>query len=245
MKINKTNLKVVIMILVTTIIIAPSLPHYAFANTNIDFHPNLSLQQVQVKEAIEELDTIENIEMVDLRETSERAEFTLIMDDEESQITIDKVDGNLYVDGELAVTDIVLDDSESPVEKIEEEKSLNLMTAQSYKTYNIGTDYSTGTWVNKGYKSGSFNVVTVTVTAIAGIISFILTKSPKTSSRTAAGAVLSSLVNIGQYTVLWGMYTYKDKKRNTYKDSLGLFNYKGSTVKNKIVHINHYHGKVY
>jgi len=243
----KLALKFISMSLVTTILFAFTFSSFAFAKT--ESQPELSARQDQAEKALKDLKKIKKIDIKDVKETSKKKEFKLVLDDEENLITYDKEAGELYVDGELAVTDIKFE--EMSTVGVQEEASVssvnstNFVTAASPNSYVIGTDYSSGIWTNTGYKSGSFNVITVTVAAVAGTIALILTKKPSYSAlSSAAGAVLSALFVVDQYTVLWGMYSYKDTKKAFYKDSLNLYNYKGRTYTNMICNITHYWGVV-
>lgn len=237
---KKIVLKFIAMSLIASVIIAFTFTSSASANT--DTQPKVSLQKEAI-EALKELEKIKKIDFKNVKETSEKKEFTLIMDDKESQISYEKNAGELYVDGELAVTGIVIDQ-----EAVEEPSTISpmaLMSVQSTKNYVIGYNAGTGTWNNTGYLTGEFNVVTVTVAAVVGIISVILTKKPTSSAlAAAAGGLISSLVEIDQYKVLWSMWSYKDAKKAFYYDSLNLFNYKGRVSANKLVNIIHYWGVV-
>lgn len=230
MKSTKLALKFISISLVTAILFTFNFSSFASAQTG--YQPKSSVQNAEVQKALEDLEEINEIDIKNVKETSEQKEFVLVLDDEESLITYDKNERELYVDGELAITDIVFDEDEAQI------------STMSAKDYDIGRNDGSGYWINTNYKTGSFNVVTVTVAAVTSAISLILTKKPTSAAISGAvGAVLTSLIQIDQYTVLWTLWSYKDQKKKAYyKDSLLLFNYKGRVSTNRLATINHYWG---
>ncbi|NRG48420.1 hypothetical protein HRF87_27435 [Bacillus sp. CRN 9] len=233
---SKRVFKFICMTLVFSIVTAFTFTSYASANSQ----PEMSELQVEAQKALNVLNRIKDMDIKNVKETTDEKEFTLVLDDEESQLFYDKQSGELYVDGQLAVTDIVFEEGKAEKEAASE---IGIMAG---KIYNIGSaKHLEGYWKQTGYKSGSFNVVTVTVAAVVGLISLILTKSPTAASlNAAAGAVISALIVIDQYKVFWDMYSYKDSKKKFYHDSLSLFNYKGRKLANRICQINHYWGVI-
>jgi hypothetical protein len=231
------------MSLVTAILITFTFSSYAFAAT--DIQPKLSVQQAQAQKALKELEKIKKMEVKNVKENSKKKELTLVIDNEENLITYDKKTKEIYINGELGVTDVAFNEEVvTDGEVVSETEDSNKISAlSSVPLYNIG-DYnqSSGYFVQTRYLSGSFNLITVSVTAIAGTLALIFTKKPATSALySAAGAVLSSLVAIDQYQIKWKLYSFKDYyKESRYLDRLGVYNYKDS----QICQINHYWGKV-
>lgn len=244
LKTTKLALKFITMSLIVTMFTAFTFTSFAFAKT--DSQQEVSEKEIQAKKVLNEIKEIKNIDFKNEKETSKKKEYTLVIDNnEESQVTYDKEAGKLYVDGQLAASEIVLEKSNAQEGEAElnQQSSFNTFSTNSFKTYTIGSNSSSGIWIYKGYKSGSFQLETVSVATTVALISLILSKKPKAAAlNAAAGAILTAAIIIDQYKIYWDMYSYKDQKKAYYQDSLSFYNYKGISGKNKIVRIIHYWG---
>ncbi|MEB2277758.1 hypothetical protein LAV82_27470 [Bacillus sp. ILBB4] len=162
---------------------------------------------------------------------------------EEQVATYYKDKGEIWLNGELVVNNIVKDTEVSSNVNTSQTQQMQVLKASSTKYFTLGNSSTgSGTYNYVSSDTGSFNVINATAAGVATtIILLLLQKKPKVAAVTGLAATIMGSFTSDKFTVYYSLYHYKDAhKAHFYQDSINF--YKGSSMSNRIANVTHYYG---